>query len=316
MRALHWLVSVCLLTGGGWVTAVAGSISPLICSNPGSTAASPSDTSISANSCTDFSYTFPSPQPGTGENNWLYGYYQGSGAGGTVITPTLAASSFIPMTPVYLDQNGNPTNTPPGAGSNNTNAGLWAVNFTQYWTSLDAFGAHPNSLFTDLHFAPFCDQTLFQNCGQGPDMRSPNSPGSSEQYAVRRYVVPNFFGDVTITFSVQKDPRTVAADADGNLNLIMQYRNGAALMLGGVLSVGPGAGSVETETVQTFVQPGDILDFIDSPNANDYSDGEFELATIKNSSATSGVQGELPEPGTYGLVGLGLLFAAWKKIRR
>jgi hypothetical protein len=315
MRAQQWSSVCLLLLAGCYATAKGSEISPLMCSNPGSTVASPADQSIDANSCTDFSYLFPSTQPPAGLNNWLYGYYQGStGPGGTIVTPTLAASSFIPMTPVYRDQNGNVTSVPPAPGNSNKNAGWWAVNFTQYWTSLDAFGAHPNSPFTDLHEEPFCDQSLYQNCGNGPDMRSPYGPDSSEQYAVRRYVVPDFSGEVTITFSVQKDPRTNATGADGDLNFIMQYGDGTATMLGSVLTVGPGPGPVETETLETSVQPGEFLDFIDSPNGNDYADGEFQLITIQSSNSTIQIQ-SLPEPATYGLVGLGLLSAAWK-IRR
>jgi hypothetical protein len=287
-----------------------------MCNNPGSTTASASDTTVNANSCTDFSYAFPANQTNTGLNNWEYGYYQGgTGPNGTVITPALAASSFIPMTPVYLDQNGVPTNTPPGPNNHSVDAGWWAVNFTQFWTSLDAFGAHANSPYTDLHDSPFCDQSLYQNCGSGPDMRSPDSPGSSEQYAVRRYIVPNFTGTVLITFSVQKDPRTDAPGADGDQNFIMEYANGTATMLGGIATVGPGAGPIETLSVEAAVSPGDILDFIDSPGANDYADGEFQLVTIEGLAGSIQTQ-TLPEPATYGLTGLGLLLAAWKKRRR
>ena len=69
MRALlHLMIGyILLIAGTGLVNATP--TSPLICDRPGSTSASPGDTSINANSCTDFSYRYPnSPQPAAGAN--------------------------------------------------------------------------------------------------------------------------------------------------------------------------------------------------------------------------------------------------------
>src|SRR5258708_15797230 len=156
--------------------------SPLICDRPGSTSASQADTSINANSCTDFSYRYPnSPQPAAGTNNWLYGYYPG------VLNP----AAFNPMTQQVADSNGH-------------FLGWWAVDFNRYWTSLDAFGGHPNGEFTDYHNPPFCDAGLYQNCSaqSGPDPRSPSSPGSADQMAVRKYVVPVGHGSTTVAINL------------------------------------------------------------------------------------------------------------------
>src|SRR5260370_27568329 len=131
---LHLLIGYLLLiASAGLVNATP--TSPLICDRPGSTSASQADTSINANSCTDFSYRYPnSPQPAAGTNNWLYGYYPG------VLNP----AAFNPMTQQVADSNGH-------------FLGWWALDFNRYWTSLDAFGGHPNAEFTDYPAPPFCD---------------------------------------------------------------------------------------------------------------------------------------------------------------
>src|SRR5260370_16902399 len=83
--------SILLVAGTGLVNATP--TSPLICDLPGSTSASQADTSINANSCTDFSCRYPnSPQPASGTNNWLYGYYP------TVLNPS-ASNPITPQVP-------------------------------------------------------------------------------------------------------------------------------------------------------------------------------------------------------------------------
>src|SRR5258708_6146274 len=117
---LHLLIGYLLLIAGtGLVNATP--TSPLICDRPGSTSASQADTSINANSCTDFSYRYPnSPQPAAGTNNWLYGYYPGM----------LNPAAFNPMTQQVADSNGH-------------FLGWWAVDFTRYWTALVSYCSHP-----------------------------------------------------------------------------------------------------------------------------------------------------------------------------
>src|SRR5713101_8517171 len=70
-------------------SAIGAQISPLICANPGSTTATPNDTTIHANSCTDFSYKSPNDQS-LASNNWMYGFYQGT-------AETLDPAGFNPM---------------------------------------------------------------------------------------------------------------------------------------------------------------------------------------------------------------------------
>jgi hypothetical protein len=284
-------------------------ISSLACANPGSTKATDHDTSINANSCTDFSYGFTNPQSTNGANNWLYGYYGGLVTAQGVVPPLFLPSSFHAMTPVYLDANGLPSGAPPTATNGVHPAGWWAVDFTRYWTALDAFGGHPNSPNTDLHSAPYCNQGLYQNCGSGYDTRGRSSPGSAEQWAVRRYVAPVAFdGFVDIVLQVQKDPNSQGGDGDGNY--VIRYSNGVATQLG-ALSM-PATGPVQT-LVLTHVQlhAGDFLDFAIAPNQSDFNDGEFQLITIKGEPLLVSI----PEPASFALAGLGLLLVALKRRR-
>ena len=290
----------------GILTASTTPVSPLICSDPGSTTASPSDTTIHANSCTDFSYQFPnSPQPASGTNNWLYGYYPG----------TLDPGTFLPMTQQVTDANGS-------------FAGWWAVQFNRYFTSIDAFGAHPNGVFTDYHIPPYCDQAQFQNCSPsgGLDPRSPNSPDSATQSAVRRYVVPTGVGStlVDITMQVQKDPRTTNPTAHGTTDLVILYSGGVATVLINLqdpVNFNPNLpGTPPTpegipQPVLTasadnvLVKPGDFIDFVMEPafdpafnnQSVDFSSGTFQVDTIQSMA--------VPEPVSWGLAAAGLLLA-------
>jgi len=283
------VVSLTLLVGLSTV-AIANPISPLICSNPGSTTASQNDSIVRANSCTDFSYQSPNDQSAP-TNNWVYGYYQGT-------AETLDPTGFNIMT----------QQVPQGQ------FGWWAVDFNHLWTSLDAFEGHPNSPNTDLHPPPYCDP-IMGNCGTGPDNNPAHSEDFIEQWAVRRYVVPtNFDGMVNITFSVQKDYRTTSANADGDINYVILYSGGVATTIGTIVTPpNPGAlgGPADPNTfpVQTLmilnlvVHPGDRIDFAIAPNANDYSDSEFQLITIQ----------AVPEPVTMLLVGGGLLVAGFAR---
>jgi len=288
------------------VPAFATPLSSILCANPGSTSASQSDTSINANSCTDFSYLSPNNQSSP-VNNWLYGYY-GSLAGGPA--GALDPSGFKIMQSMAMcsiDMNGQMDCgqvVDPGTG----HFGWWAVDFSKYWTSLDAFGGHANATDTDLHNPPFCISGT--NCGIGPD---PNP--SVNEYAVRRYVVPlGFSGMVTITVESQKDPRTLStnARADGDTDVVYYVNNGlgptsitqvSAL----TINVPSNDSTIFTKTTSIMVNGGDFIDFVMQPNASDYSDGQFELITIQGA----------PEPGSLVLMGAGLLgLAAWKRRRK
>ncbi len=286
MRTLSLAVVSLTLIVGLSTSALGNPISPLICANPGSTTASSNATTIHANSCTDFSYQSPNNQS-SATNNWLYGFYHG----------TLSPSGFSPM----LQQ------IPQGQ------FGWWAVDFYHLWTSLDAFGGHPNSTKTDLHDPPYCDSTL-GNCGSGPDNNPAHTQDFMEQWAARRYTVPiGFNGMVTITLSVQKDYRTTSPGADGDINYAILYRGGIASTLTTINTpsnpsalmgpAGPNTFAVQTSTMNLAVQGGDILDFVITPNANDYSDGEFQLITIQ----------AVPEPSTMLLVAGGLLLASFAR---
>jgi hypothetical protein len=290
MKILSLAVASLALLVGLSTSAVGSPISPLMCSNPGSTTATQNDTTIHANSCTDFSYKSPNDQA-TPTNNWMYGFYQGT-------AETLDPAGFNPM----LQQ------VPQGQ------FGWWAVDFYHLWTSLDAFGGHPNSTHTDLHPQPYCDPVL-GNCGTGPDNNPAHSQDFAEQWAVRRYVVPiGFDGMVNISFQVQKDYRTTSAGADGDINYVIMYSGGVATTIG-TIAVPPNPGALggpadaNTFPVQTLlimnlaVHGGDVLDFVVTPNANDYSDGEFQLITIQ----------AVPEPATILLVAGGLLVAGFAR---
>jgi PEP-CTERM motif len=220
----------------------------------------------------------------------MYGFYQGT-------AETLDPAGFNPMT----------QQLPQGQ------FGWWAVDFYHLWTSLDAFGGHPNSVNTDLHDAPYCDQVL-GNCGSGHDTNPAHFQDFMDQWAVRRYIVPvGFNGMVSITLSVQKDYRTTSVDADGTTNYAILYSGGVATALATIntptntnalsSAADPSTFAVQTVTLNVNVQGGDILDFAIAPNANDYSDGEFQLITIQ----------AIPEPATMLLVGGGLLLAGFAR---
>lgn len=312
MRALSRMAIGYILLGAGITFVNATPLSPLICDHPGSTSASPANTSINANSCTDFSYRFPNtPQPATGTNNWLYGYYPG----------LLDPGNFMPM----LQQ---------VTGSNGHFLGWWAVDFNRYWTSLDAFGGHPNGEFTDYHNPPFCDDVRYQNCSTqgGLDPRSPNSPGSADQKAVRRYVVPVGIGGTTVDINImaQKDPRTTDPSAHGTIEYVILYSGGVAtrlIALNVPVNFDPNIQGAPP-TSQGIPQPvysasannisvkgGDFIDFVMAPvndpafnnKTVDFSAGVFEVATIQSAS--------VPEAATSLLVGIGLILVGVLRIR-
>jgi uncharacterized protein (TIGR03382 family) len=301
----------------GTISSLHGSpVSPLICANPGSTTASQTDPTINANSCTDFSYKYTNGvQSATGANNWLYGYYPG----------TSNPANFIPLTQQVTDSNGN-------------YLGWWANNFTQYWTSLDAFGGHANGIYTDYHIPPFCDPTTLQNCSPngGPDPRSPNSPDSANQQAVRRYVVPADISTTTVDISmmVQKDPRTTDPSAHGTVDYVILYHDGVATTLINLsdpvnfdptLAGAPSTPSGIPQPVYTgtanniVVHGGDYIDFVMSaatdPAENnqtvDWSSGTFQLDMIHSTNSNQST----PEPATFALAGAGLLLAGLMRRR-
>ncbi len=291
MRILSLAVVSLILIAGLSSSAFGSSVSPLMCANPGSTTATSSDTTVNANSCTDYSYQHPNSQA-TATNNWMYGFYQGT-------AETLDPAGFNPM----LQQ------LPAGQG------GWFAVDFFHLWTALDAFGGHPNSPHTDLHQDPYCDHAL-GNCGTGPDTNPAHSQDFVEQWAVRRYIVPmGFDGVLQVTLSVQKDYRTTSTGADGDTNYVILYSGGIPTTLA-TISVptnpsalsgpaGPDTFPVQTMLFNVAVHHGDILDFVITPNSNDYSDGEFQLITIQ----------AIPEPATMLLVAGGLLVAGFARRR-
>ncbi len=279
-------------------------ISPLICDHPGSTSASPADTSINANSCTDFSYRYPNtPQSASGTNNWVYGYHAG------LLDPT----AFIAMNQQVTDSNGH-------------FLAWWAVDFSRYWTALDAFGGHPNGEFTNYHVPPFCDAVRYQNCSAqgGLDPRSPNSPGSGSQDAVRRYVVPMGIGSTTVDINIlaQKDPRTTDPAAHGTIEYVILYSGGIATTLitlnvpvnfdPNIHGAPPTSDGIPQPVYSASannitVKGGDFVDFVIAPVSDpafnnrtvDFGAGTFEVATIR--SAT------IPEATTWLLVGIGLI---------
>ncbi len=263
--------------------------SSLMCSNPGSATNPVTTTSINANSCTDFSYSMVQ-----GANDWQYGYYALGSANPATYIPT--SSSFQQM--------GQATN------------GFYAVDFSHYWTSMDAFGAHPNSPDTDLHNPPYCVNAP-PNCGIGPDNNP--SPYHVEQWAVRQFDIPSYFqgGSVNINVSGQKDPRDVMAGQNTDI-LVFLDRGGVVSQVGSLL-VPSNATVVSMPTLNLNLLPGDIIDFaltttISQVNGHtyttDYSDGTFELITL-NSIAS------VPEPATFALFGAGIAaLAGWRLQRR
>jgi hypothetical protein len=318
MRASGLMLAGLIVLLGTLTSAHAAPISPLNCANPGSTTASQSDTSIHANSCTDFSFAFPnSPQPAAGTNNWLYGY----------LLASFDPASFIPMTQQVVD----PTTGQP--------IGVWANQFDRYFTSQDAFGGHANGEFTDYHIPPYCNDALYQNCSPngGLDPRSPNSPGSSDQKVDRRYIVPSAIGTTTvdINIQVQKDPRTSGPTAHGTINYVILYHNGVATTLITLVDPVnfnpnlPGAPPtsqgipqpiLSASATNVTIHGGDYIDFIMStaPDGDpahqgktvDFSSGTFTLDTITSSSASA-----VPEPLSVSLMAAGvLLLALFRKL--
>ena len=316
---------------------VAAPVSSLMCSNPGSTTASASANFISADSCTDFSYLFPATQPASGLNNWQYGYYQGS------LNP--ATFSLMSPTPL-LDTNGNPI---PGSS-----AGWWSQDFFQYWTALDAFGAHSNSQYTDYHSYPYCISGVSCNpafgMSGGYDPRSPNGPDSGNFYSARRYIVPaGFTGDINISLETQKDPRTAFGAAQGYVDYVIDYSGGVATILGcinvpvnGTMSsnVVPAncsnAFSVTADPLGTSqpiyatvlgatVKPGDKLDFVVVPNfdtlipfsANASGTADFGSGSFQliDISGPASPIFVIPEPSSIGLVLGGLGLLAFVRRR-
>ncbi len=300
------------------VVASASNISPLICSNPGSTTASSTDTSISANSCTDFSYAFPNPQPATGMNNWQYGYYNNPSVNSSTVPPSFTfdsatVSSFTMMSPT-------PTNAgaPNPNGNGTSNPQWWSTNFYDYWTSLDAFGGHVNADLTSLHNPPYCDPTSPTNCSPTGGF-DPNP--SVNQLAVRRYLVPDYTSNVDITYQVQKDPRDATADSMGTDDYVLLYDGDTVTMLGSVSDPVNMGGSQPVMTItadNVSVHPGDMIDFVMAPmydstmsNFADFSSGTFAMATINGPAMPS-----VPEPTTVGLMAGGLaLLAALRRYR-
>lgn len=279
----------CLLAVSLVSAASAGAMpSSLMCSNPGSASNPVTTTSINANSCTDFSYSMVQ-----GANNWQYGYYALGSADPATYIPT--SGSFQQMGQAL--------------------SGYYAVDFSHYWTSMDAFGAHPNSPDTDLHNPPYCVNEP-ANCGSGPDNHP--SPYHVEQWAVRQFDIPSYFqgGFVNINVSGQKDPRDMMAGQ--NTDILVFLDRGGVVSEVDSLVVPSNATVVSMPTLDLNLLPGDIIDFaltttISQVNGHtyttDYSDGTFELITL-NSIAS------VPEPATFAMFGAGLAALAGWRLRK
>lgn len=322
-----WLIS---LFAACCYSAYGTPVSSLQCANPGSTSTSSSDASINANSCTDFSYLFPSTQPASGLNNWQYGYYVGGTGPSVSLDP--ATYSLLSPTPAY-DSSGNLIS--------GITAGWWSKNFYLYWTALDAFEGHPNANYTDLHQSPYCNETLYVNCGSGLDTRGPGSPGAGDFLPTRRYIVPSgYTGMATVTVSGEKDYRTILGASQGVTDFIVMVHGGTSTVLG-CINVPGDVGQMATSTIPTCsttsmtmdpianqpiykttvnatVTPGDFIDVVMVPffqnniaaasvgttaGFADFSSGSFQLVTI------SGV----PEPATFGLMGGALLLCGFAR---
>ena len=212
-------------------------------------------------------------------------------------------------------------------------AGWWSKNFYLYWTALDAFEGHPNANYTDLHQSPYCDNALYQNCGNGYDPRGIGSPGSGDYFPTRRYIVPSYSGMTTVTVSGEKDYRTLLGAAQGVTDYVVLVHGGSSTVMGCInvpgdpsqmaTSVMPSCSSatmtmdpvghqpIYTTSMGMMVNPGDYIDIVMVPlyqtniaaassgtsGYADFSSGSFQLITIAG----------VPEPATFGLMGGALL---------
>ncbi len=302
------VLSLCLSFLGA-SAASAGSLPSFECTTPGSTATPSNNGVLNANSCTDFSYSMTQ-----NANNWQYGYYS---------VQNNTPSTFLNMNPV--------------AGQ-----GFWAVDFTKYWTSQDAFGAHPNSYNTNLHAAPYCITNV--NCGSGPDTPTTNPTGFQngvdtyhvEQWAVRQYDITSNYTDVSVNITAEHDPGNAGPNGNGTEILVYLIRNNIRSLLDTLIVPYDPTNPVNGSPVETLdignlsLLAGDKLDFALAPLPNphicavvgqqnciaadpndpgthtaDYNSATFELITITT-----------PEPGTLMMLGSGLLLFGAARLRR
>jgi hypothetical protein len=312
------------------------------CSNPGTGNQSPNSTFVDANSCVDYSSSVQ------GANNWYYGYYTSETTTGTV-NPYASPNPPILDPKTFTDMAQTPLLGANGQILPNQYTGVWSQNFFQYWTSLDAYGGHSNGTYTDLHpidTAPgypsiwvpgpnsYCNFTGvgYDNCNPngGWDPMNPTGPDDGNYWATRRYVVPNYTGDVTIDLSTQRVSNIT--NAQGYTDYIMQYNstNGTVADLGSVYVPGNAPTSQIFSTVATaYVTPGTFIDFVIVPQyeqfkyANgsslppgyaDFASGQVQLDTI--SSGGGQIAFPVPEPGTAFLMSAGLLLFAFALRRR